>query len=122
MGHLVIQCDNCGTSWNIYHRDNWKDWKARTCPMCGESINRDTWDKYILSAFGEMEESNLELVKDHTQYHGTLFTVGYEPDVLYPNRSDRGDQIHEELGEMRDSIDNLKSVTTKLINTLIIME
>lgn len=84
MGHLKIYCDSCGCEWNVYHRDNWKDWKSRTCPICGKKISSQTWENQILMAFHEMEESNLELSKDHTGYHAPLFTVSYEPDVIFP--------------------------------------
>ena len=60
---------------------DWKDWKARTCPVCGKSIDPGTWDRQVLRAFGEMEDANIELLKDHQQSHGTLFTVSYIPDV-----------------------------------------
>lgn len=118
MGHLKIHCDGCGSDWIVYHRDDWKDWKARTCPVCGKSIDPGTWDRQVLRAFGEMEDANLELMKDHTQSHGTLFTVGYVPDVIFPNRenTEAVDQLREEVEDLKDGIDNLRSIVEKLIN------
>lgn len=86
MGHLSIYCDGCGADWRVYHRDDWKHWKSRTCPVCGKSINPETWEHDVLRAFGEMEDANLELMKDNAQYHGALFTVDYVSDVIFPRR------------------------------------
>ncbi len=113
MGHLSIYCESCGSNWNVYHRDDWKDWKSRTCPVCGKMIDPGTWDRQILRAFGEMEDANCELVKDHTQSHEPLFTVSYIPDVLFPNRGNT-----EEIEGLRDEIDNLQAVVKKLIDGL----
>ena len=82
MGHLSIHCSFCGSEWIVYHRDDWKDWKARTCPVCGKSIPEKTWSLSVLKGFNEMEDASLELVKDYEQDHGTLFTVSYVPDVM----------------------------------------
>ena len=114
MGHLKINCDCCGSSWNVYHRDDFKDWKARTCPMCGKSIDQATWDRQVLPAFGAMEDVSLELVKDHSQYHESLFTIDYIADVVFPNKgnSEIIDQLTEEIEDLRTEISDLK---TKLI-------
>ena len=117
MGHLKIHCDGCGYDWTVYHRDDWKDWKARTCPMCGESISQDTWDSHVLRAFGEMEDANLELMKDHSQYHGTLFTVGYTADVIYPNKSNNM-ELKEELEELREGIDGMRKAMLKMVDAI----
>ena len=105
MGHLKIHCDSCGSDWTVYHRDDWKDWKARTCPMCGETIDHQTWDDQILPAFGAMEDANRELYKDHAGYHGTLFTVTYEPDIIYPNKIDGLDELRAEIEELREDLE-----------------
>jgi hypothetical protein len=118
MGHLKIHCDSCGSDWVVYHRDNWKDWKARTCPVCGKSIDPGTWDRQVLRAFGEMEDANLELVKDHTGSHGTLFTVSYIPDVVFPDRSGETDQLREEISDLKEGLEDLRSVVTRLLDSL----
>lgn len=118
MGHLKIHCDNCGGDWLIYHRDNWKDWKARTCPICGESINKSTWEQSVLKAFGEMSDANLELAKDNAQYHGTLFTVSYEPDMIYPNKAEGTAELKEELEELREAVEGVKNVTARIIEAI----
>ena len=104
MGHLSIHCGGCGSDWIVYHRDDFKNWKARTCPVCGKATNPQTWEKQVLRAFGEMEDAGMELVKDHTQLHGTLFTVGYVPDVAFPSEDD-----------MRGEIENLRSIVMKML-------
>jgi hypothetical protein len=65
-----------------------------------------------------MEDCNLELVKDHQQSHGALFTVGYIPDVIFPNKENTEvvEQLREEVEDLKDSIDNLRSIVEKLIN------
>ena len=65
-----------------------------------------------------MEDANLELVKDHTQSHGTLFTVSYIPDVIFPNKenTEAVDQLREEVEDLKDGIDNLRKIVTKLID------
>ena len=65
-----------------------------------------------------MEDANLELTKDHAQSHGTLFTVGYVPDVIFPNKgnSEEVDQLREEIEDLKDGIDNLRSIVSKLID------
>lgn len=118
MGKLSIHCYGCGAEWDVLHRDDWKDWKARTCPVCGKSIDPGTWERSVLSAFGEMEDANLECVKDHDQLHGTLFTVSYIPDVIFPNKgnTEEVDQLREEVEDLKDGIDNLRKIVTKLID------
>ena len=107
MGHLKITCDGCGGNWVVYHRDDWKDRRARTCPICGKSIDPGTWDRSILRAFGEMEDANLELAKDHSQSHGTLFTVDYISDVIFPNK--RRDDDSELIRSFLDVIENISN-------------
>ena len=118
MGKLSIHCDGCGSEWVVYHRDEWKHWKARTCPTCGKEINPGTWNRQILPAFGSMEDANLELMKDHTALHETLFTVSYIPDTIFPNKSDDADQIREEIEDLTDKIDRLTEITSIAVDQL----
>ena len=74
MSYLKIHCGNCKQSWEIYHRDNWKADQERECPHCGSRIEKKTWDRQILPAFGMVDDANRELFKDHTGYHVPLFT------------------------------------------------
>ena len=115
MGHLKIHCDNCGYDWIVYSRDIWKDWKhpvrlSSMCPMCGESIKSDTWERHVLRAFEEMESATRKLASDHAQQHGTLFTVAYEPDVIYPNKNDGVDQLREDIEDLRESVSSLEVI------------
>ena len=111
MGQLKIHCDACGSDWIVYHRDNWKDWKARTCRVCGKSVDPGTWERSVLKGFNEMEDANIELVKDHTQSHGTLFSVSYVPDVVFPNK-----ETSETVEKLREDVEDLRSIVEKLIN------
>lgn len=36
MGHLAVQCGNCGRRWKVYGSDNFNADTAKTCPRCGE--------------------------------------------------------------------------------------
>jgi len=122
MGHLKISCDGCGSSWIVYHRDDWKGWKARTCPVCGKAIDPGTWERQVLRGFGEMEDANLELMKDHTQSHGTLFTVSYIPDVVFPNKDDRLDFLQEEVEDLKENLNKLTTVAQRFINSFFDMK
>ena len=115
MGHLKIHCDGCGSDWIVYHRDDWKDWKARTCPVCGKSIEPGTWEKSVLRAFGEMEDANLELSKDHAQYDGALFTVSYIPDVIFPNKDEEVDRLRAETDDLMEAVESLQSMIVDLV-------
>ena len=89
MAYLRIHCDVCGGTWEVYHRDNWKDDKARQCPHCFSKIDRQTWEKQILPAFGAVQDANAELFKDSTGYHTPLFTFDVIADHIYTNHMDR---------------------------------
>jgi hypothetical protein len=65
-----------------------------------------------------MEDANLELVKDHTGSHGTLFTVSYIPDVVFPGRSGETDQLREEISDLKEGLGDLRSVVTRLLDSL----
>ncbi len=77
MGYLKIHCHNCGGTWEVYGRDNWKSDTARQCPHCFNSIDRQTWERQIIPAFAGMEDANRELVKDHSGYNAPLFSLNY---------------------------------------------
>lgn len=65
MTYMKIYCSECGGTWEIYHRDNWKDDRARQCPHCFSEIDRHTWDKEILPAFAAVNDANAELRKSN---------------------------------------------------------
>jgi len=77
MGYLKIYCHQCGGTWDVYSRDNWKADTARQCPHCFMSIDAQTWTKQIIPAFASMDDANRELEKDHSGYHTPLFDVSY---------------------------------------------
>lgn len=83
MAYMKIHCGYCSDSWEIYHRDNWKDDSARTCPHCFQKIDRQTWDNQVLPAFAAVHDANAELFKDHTGYHKPLFTVDVVADHIF---------------------------------------
>lgn len=92
MAFLRIHCGVCGGTWEVYHRDNWKDDQARTCPHCFAAIDAQTWSSYVLPAFGLMADANAELFKDSTGYHKPRFSVDVIADHLYQNRRTGADQ------------------------------
>lgn len=81
MGFLRIYCDYCKQNYEVY-RHQINDDKANRCPHCLQKIDNQTW-KQIQRAWGEMEDSNMELMKDHTGYHKPIFTVSYIPDHIF---------------------------------------
>lgn len=90
MAYLRIHCDVCGGTWEVYHRDNWKDDKARQCPHCFSKIDRQTWENQIIPAFAAVHDANAELYKDSTGYHAPLFTFDVIANHLYKNRQTTG--------------------------------
>ena len=83
MAFIRIHCDNCGGSWEIYHRDNWNKDEARQCPHCYEEIDRQIWKKEIIPAFAAVEDANGELYKDSTGCRRPLFTVDFIADTYH---------------------------------------
>lgn len=76
MGFLRLHCTYCGDPWEVYHRDM-RSPTANQCPHCFKEIDRQTWDKQIVPAFGAMDDANRELFKDHTGIHTVLFSADY---------------------------------------------
>lgn len=77
MGYLKIHCCNCKANFKI-DIDHSKDNNANTCPVCGQSIDRQTYNNLLLPALGILDDANRELIKD-TGYTGqTLFRVSYQ--------------------------------------------
>lgn len=106
MAYLRIHCENCGGKWEIYHRDNWNDDKARQCPHCFAKIDRQLWQKEVLPAFGAAHDLNAELIKDHVGNHRPLFSVDIIADHLYQNRKTGGDtcSLMDKLHEFEDFV------------------
>jgi len=86
MAYLRIHCEVCGGTWEVYHRDDWKDHRARQCPHCFSKIDRSTWEREVVPAFNSVQDANAELFKDHTGQHVPLFTFDVIADHLYQNR------------------------------------
>lgn len=86
MVFIRIHCETCGGTWEVYDRDNWKNDRARECPHCFNKIDRQTWERQILPAFGAARDAQAELVNDHTGNHRPLFTVDFVANALYKNR------------------------------------
>ena len=76
MGYLKIHCDRCGGSWEVYAHQL-KDDRANQCPHCFVEIDRQTWNRQIIPAFGAQDDANRELLKDHTGYRMPLCWVEY---------------------------------------------
>lgn len=91
MAYLIIHCETCGRKWEVYHRGDIYSKEQRTCPHCGEKIQQQTWDKFIIPALGQMIDANTELMKDHTGMHTGLFSVDVIADHLYANRNQHTD-------------------------------
>lgn len=70
----------------MYHRGDIYNKEQRTCPHCGQKIQAQTWDKFIIPALGTAIDANIELAKDHTGMHTALFSFDVIADHLYENR------------------------------------
>ncbi len=88
MAYLRIHCEACGGVWEVYHRDNWNNDKARQCPHCFAEIDRQTWEKDVLSAFSAVHDANAELYKDHTGNDKPLFYFDVMADRPCQNRKE----------------------------------
>lgn len=75
MGYLQITCAHCRKRWVVYNR-NMNEESARSCPRCLKTIEDQTWRRFILPAFGMLEDANRELVKDNLD-RSPLFQVEY---------------------------------------------
>ncbi len=86
MAYMRIRCDYCGGKWEIYHRDNLTDKRARTCPHCGSSIDGQLWERKVVPTYKAVEETNAALFKDHADYHSPLFQIDFIPDAIFADR------------------------------------
>ena len=83
MGYMRVKCKACRGRWEVYPAQINSD-TASTCPHCGATVDRQTWERQIMPAFGQLEDANRELVKDFIGYAGqTLFTVDYISSPFY---------------------------------------
>lgn len=85
MVYLQIHCAACGGEWNVYRRDDFNNDKTRQCPHCFAEIDRQTWEKEVLPAFGAVHDANAELFKDHTGNDKPLFCFDVIADRHYQN-------------------------------------
>ena len=88
MSYLRIHCEACGGVWEVYHRDNWNNDKARQCHHWFAEIDRQTWGNEVLPAFGAVHDANAELHKDHTGYDKPLFYFDVMTDRPCQNRKE----------------------------------
>ena len=93
MAYLKIYCDSCGQSWEVYERAM-NDEKSRECPRCRAEIDQQTWKKQILPAWGQVSDSNRELIKDHTGYYAPLFSFDVIDDYGKIRRENNNDYKH----------------------------
>lgn len=80
MGYLRIHCARCRRRWDIYSRDNWNGATSHQCPHCGAAMDRQTWERQILPAFGAIEDANKEIYKDHVGYKIPMFRIDFIAD------------------------------------------
>lgn len=107
MAYMRIHCEICGGTWEIYHRDDWNSDTARQCPHCFSEIDRQTWQKEVLPAFGAVNDANGELLKESTGYNRPLFSFDVIADHhLYKNRRTGGDTC-----PLMDSLDGLERLS-----------
>lgn len=78
MMKIRIKCRECKRAWEIHPRGKWTDDASRECPSCGCSIDRQTWERQIIPAFGAFMDMNREIVKDSTGYDAPMFSVTFK--------------------------------------------
>ena len=107
MAFLVINCESCGGSWQVYSRADLHHWHARTCPHCGKAIDPETWERFVVPALGAVTDANRELVNDHTGNHGPLFTFDVMGDALFAKRPASNESETELLKDVADGLRTL---------------
>ena len=85
--------------------------------VSSDGIDWNPVSKEIKSAYDQLESVNLELFRDHAQDHGTLFTVAYIPDVVFP-KAEQENGLREEISDLRESVDSMKAVVRQLVTRL----
>lgn len=65
---MRILCPRCHNSWEIYQTSNWNSNTANHCPMCFKTIDRQTWDKFIVPAFGGAIDADCELKRTEQRF------------------------------------------------------
>ena len=60
--------------------------RPATCPHCGTKIDRQTWEKCVVPAFGAFMDLNRDLFRDHVGEHRPLFQIDMISDLLFKNR------------------------------------
>lgn len=114
MGMLRIHCDYCGQAWEVYHRDNWSEPQTRECPHCFTAIDPRTWER-VVEAFADMNDANMELLKNHTQEHKPLFTVEYVEDYQFRDRhAETLTDIQAQLYALQDAVEALPQVVVDI--------
>ena len=110
MGFLRIHCGNCGGTWEVYGRDNWKYAKNKVCPHCFANIDGQDWEKAVVPAFGEMLDLNRTLKNTATGYNAPLFAVDYIADSYTPGEQETLKHslyaIDSRMNALRDEIEN----------------
>ena len=76
MGFLKVRCEHCGAAWEVYAHQIHQE-QANQCPHCFSEIDRQTWDRQIVPAFGALDDANREIVKDYLGYGAQMFRVDY---------------------------------------------
>lgn len=81
MGHLEIQCGNCGKRWKVYGDRDFNAPALRVCERCGAEVDPQTWRGQVLPALGMLEDANRELHKDALSGRGLArFKLNYKHD------------------------------------------
>ncbi|MBQ9732782.1 MAG: hypothetical protein IJV74_00945 [Clostridia bacterium] len=91
MGVLKIHCYKCGGRFSV-NGGMVKHSEANVCPYCYTTLPREIWERIVLPAFGELEDANRELVKEHSGYVDVpLFQIGYVPSKAFKNDRNEGE-------------------------------
>lgn len=80
--YLRVWCSRCGNYYEVYHGNDLKSPKARTCPHCGEGVSYNAWAK-VIQAAKAVDEAGAAVYSDNTAK--TRFTVDYIDNTVYKN-------------------------------------
>ena len=98
MAFLRVKCENCGGKWDVYHRDDWKDDRARTCPHCYAEVDAVLWASHVIPAFTFADEGNREIRKQSREENKPGFSFDVVDDMQFrrpyrPRHRERNDLV-----------------------------
>lgn len=107
MGYMVVTCGYCHQKWHVYGSHDFNNPKASVCPHCLARVDGEVWEKFVLPAFGALQDANRELYKHSAGYHTPLFQVDYREDITWDTTAQNVELIAERIQGLEDTLENM---------------